>query len=109
MISDLDGSNNLSVFFVLDIFSAINDHFAVDKDLLYTRRTLRGFPDGCVVGDGAGIENNDIGKIIGYDFAPLLNTHPARGPAAHFADGIPQPYNIFIPCESTENAWKRTV
>lgn len=65
------GIHRLPCLFVFDIFSVFDNHFTVDKDVFDARGTTGSFFNGRIVSDGVRVENNNIGKIARFDFAPL--------------------------------------
>ena len=105
----LTESHHLSRLFVFDIFSAFDNHFSVDNDVLDACGTPGSFFNGRIIGDGVGVENYDVGKIARFDFTPLRDSHPARGFAGHLADRRSQAQNAFVPDEPAQYSRKRTI
>ena len=102
-------SHHLPGLFVFDIFSTFDNYFSVDHDAFDACGAPGSVFNGAIIGDGGGVENDDIGKVARFDFAPLRDSHPARGVAGHLADRRRQAQNTLVPDEPAQYSRKRTI
>jgi hypothetical protein len=70
---------------------------SVDEDMLHPCRELMWFLEGGVVGDGGGIEDDNVGKHAFTNEPPAIQLKVRRRQPRELSDGFRERNDFFVP------------